>query len=111
MLLGVSPKDPVLSEGEPLSLVCQAANSCPYSLAWLFNGVPLTPSARVTVMGNHTSTMLKITAVTGMDFGTYTCVVENSAGNDSQAVYVRESGELSWCSQKHVLPPPMHSCC
>ena len=94
MLLGVIPNEPVLSEGEPLSLVCTAANACPHSLAWLFAGTPVVPSARVTATGTHTSTELRIAAVTNTDFGAYTCVIENSIGNDSQAVYVREMGEL-----------------
>lgn len=94
MLLSVIPNGPVLSEGELLSLVCTAADACPHSLAWLFVGTPVVPSAHVTVTGSHTSTELRIAAVTNTDFGAYTCVIENSIRNDSQVVYVREMGEL-----------------
>ena len=90
--MGVTPSEPVLSVGDPLTLTCTGSDCVEaFILSWLLDGSPVEASL---VTDSGTTSQLSVTSVTSADFGTYTCQVTSVYGTGTAVAYVRETGEL-----------------
>ena len=91
--VGVTPSEPLLSVGDPLTLTCTGGDCVgiiTINFSWLLDGSPVDTSL-VTVI-NSTTSQLSVTSATSADFGTYTCQVMSVHGTGSAVAYVRERG-------------------
>ena len=94
--MGVTPLEPVLTVGDPLTLTCTGSDcvgSTNFTFSWLLDGSPVEASL---VTDSGTTSQLSVTSVTSADFGTYTCQVTSVYGTGTALAYVRETGELTY---------------
>ena len=95
--VSVTPSEPVLSVGDPLTLTCTGGDcvgTTNFTFSWLLDGSPVNTSLVTAV--NSTTSQLSVTSVTSADFGTYTCQVTSVHGTGTAVSYVQEKGMLSW---------------
>ena len=92
--MGVTPSEPLLSEGDPLTLTCTGSDcveTTTFTFSWFLDSTPVEASL---VTDSGTTSQLSVTSVTSADFGTYTCQVTSVYGTGTAVAYVRETGEL-----------------
>ena len=99
--VSVTPSEPVLSVGDPLTLTCTGGDCVGTTFSWFFDGRPVDTSLvtavnSTTAAVDGTTSLLSVTSVTSADFGTYTCQVTSVHGTGTAVSYVREIGMLSW---------------
>ena len=93
--MGVTPSEPLLSVGDPLTLTCTGGDcvgTTTFNFSWLLDGSPVDTSLVTAI--NSTTSQLSVTSVTSDDFGTYTCQVTSVHGAGTAVAYVRERGQF-----------------
>ena len=93
--VGVTPSEPLLSVGDPLTLTCTGGDcvgTTTFNFSWLLDGSPVDTSL-VTVI-NSTTSQLSVTSVASADFGMYTCNVTSVHGTGTAVASVRERGQI-----------------
>ena len=94
--MGVTPSEPVLSAGDPLTLTCTGSDcvgTTAFTFSWFLDGSPVEASL---VTDSGTTSQLSVTSVTSADFGTYRCEVTSDYGTGTAVAYVRETGEFTY---------------
>ena len=84
-----------LSTGEDAALTCRASKGdTPMTIAWAFDGRPVTPDMGVQVIsaGSRTS-FLTIQSVGAAHGGKYTCTATNALGEASQSARLTVKGQ------------------
>ncbi|KAJ8895524.1 hypothetical protein PR048_000860 [Dryococelus australis] len=71
-----------LNEGQLVTVPCAVVEGdSPVSLQWLFNGQPISPRLRVTLVQlGERNVILSISSVEARHVGIFSCVAENAAG-------------------------------
>ena len=82
--INVHPKAETISEGENLTLVCNATGNPAPTLSWIRDGSPVETSGRISISDDKKQ--LTITNVSRTDSGEYRCVANNSLGNETSNV-------------------------
>ena len=91
--VSVTPSEPVLSVGDPLTLTCtggDCAETTNFTFSWLHDGSPEITGLVTAVDG--TTSQLSVTSVSSADFGTYSCQVTSVHGTGTAVSYVRVVG-------------------
>ena len=80
---------------ETVILECLARGNPPSTIFWLHDGRPIRLDNRRRLESN--SQKLVITRVRLEDSGFYTCVAENTIGQDNQTAYLRVTSKFDIC--------------
>ena len=87
------PTTITVSQGDPLSLDCEATGNPPPSITWFKDGDILMPiNGRVSIINQ----VVFITSLYSTDEGNYTCVASNSEGSVSDSTLITVLGETTF---------------
>lgn len=92
--VSIDPPTPkAIAKDSSFALNCNAMGVRPPTYSWKFNGEDLDVSKDAAISANNVTGVLEIARATFCHAGTYECLVENRAGNDSEQVEIAVVGK------------------
>ena len=80
------PRGDIVTEGENITLSCDAIGSPVLTISWTINGSPVNTSDNSRISFSTNKTQLTITNASRIDSGEYQCMAENRVGSDTSDV-------------------------